>query len=409
MKDFEKKLKEYADLLIRVGLHIETGMELMIHAPVDAADFARLCVDAAYDAGAREVTVIWKDDYVTRARFLRAEDEVFESVPLWRQELMNGKARAGVPHLFIEATDPMNLADAAPERLLANAQASGRDLEEFRRLETTSFFPWCIASVPIQSWADRVFPGKENNVDLLWDAIFEAVRVKGDGTAISAWEAHLTSLRARTEQLNAYNFKTLHYKNALGTDLWVELPENHIWMSGEEKTPKGHPFVANMPTEEIFTAPLRTGVNGVVYAAMPLVEDGNVIRDFHIVFEQGKIVEVHAAEGEEVLKNSIAVDEGALYLGEVALIPYDSPISRQGILYYETLFDENASCHLAYGAAYPCIRGGNEMTEAELEAHGLNVSSQHTDFMIGTRDLSIVGTTHDGKEIEVFRDGNFCF
>lgn len=409
MKDFEKKLKEYAELLIRVGLHIEAGMELMIHAPVDAADFARLCVDAAYDAGASEVTVIWKDDYVTRARFLRAQDEVFESVPLWRQELMNGKARAGVPHLFIEATDPMNLADAAPERLLANAKASGRDLEEFRRLETTSFFPWCIASVPIKSWADRVFPDRENNVALLWDAIFEAVRIRGEGTAVAAWEAHLASLRARTEQLNAYNFKSLHYKNSLGTDLTVMLPEGHIWMSGEEKTPKGHPFVANMPTEEIFTAPLRTGVDGVVYAAMPLVEDGNVIRDFHIVFEKGRIVEVHAAEGEEVLKNSIAVDEGASYLGEVALIPYDSPISRQGILYYETLFDENASCHLAYGAAYPCLVGGNEMTEEELVAHGLNVSSQHTDFMIGTRDLSIVGTTHDGKEIEVFRDGNFCF
>ena len=405
----EDKLKEYATLLIRVGLHIEDGMELMIHAPVDAADFARLCVDAAYDAGAKEFTVIWKDDYVTRARFLRAADEVFESVPLWRQELMNGKARAGVPHLFIEATDPMNLADAAPERLLANAKASGRDLEEFRRLETTSFFPWCIASVPIQSWADKVFPGKENNMQLLWDAIFEAVRIKGDGSAVAAWEAHLATLRQRTEQLNAYNFVSLHYKNSLGTDLTVTLPEGHIWMSGEEKTPTGHPFVANMPTEEIFTSPLRTGVNGVVYAAMPLVEDGNVVKDFHLRFEEGKIVEIHAKEGEDVLRNSTLVDEGASYLGEVALISYDSPISRQGILYYETLFDENASCHLAYGAAYPCLRGGSDMTEEELKAHGLNVSSQHTDFMIGTSDLSIIGVTHDGQKIEVFRDGSFCF
>ena len=409
MENFEKKLKEYAELLIRVGLHIEKGMELMVYAPVDTADFARMCVSAAYDAGAREVTVIWSDDYVTKERFLRADREVFDSVPAWRQELMNGKARAGVPHLFIEAADPMNLKDADPERMLANAKARGRDLEEFQRLETSSQFPWCIASVPIKSWADKVFPDKDNNIDLLWNAIFEAVRVKGDGTAVSAWKAHLSSLRARTEKLNAYNFASLHYKNSLGTDLVVELPENHIWMSGEEKTPSGHPFVANMPTEEIFTAPLKTGVNGIVYAAMPLVEDGNLIRDFHFVFKDGKIVEMRAVEGEEVLRNSTLVDEGASYLGEVALIPYNSPIANQGILYYETLFDENASCHLAYGAAYPCIAGGGDMSDEELKAHGLNVSSQHTDFMIGTSDLSIIGTTHDGEKVQVFKDGNFCF
>ena len=392
-----------------MGLHIQKGMELLVYAPVDTADFARMCVSAAYDAGAKEVTVIWSDDFVTRERFLRAEREVFDSVPTWRRELINGKARAGVAHLFIEASDPMNLKDADPERMLANAKARGRDLEEFQRLETTSFFPWCIASVPIKAWADKVFPDKDENVSLLWEAIFEAVRVKGDGTAVSAWEAHLTALRARTEKLNAYNFASLHYKNALGTDLTVRLPEGHIWMSGEEKTPTGHRFVANMPTEEIFTAPLKTGVDGVVYAAMPLVEDGNIVRDFRLVFKEGKIVEMHAKEGEEVLRNSTMVDEGASFLGEVALIPYDSPISNQKILYYETLFDENASCHLAYGAAYPCIAGGNDMSDEELKDHGLNVSSQHTDFMIGTSDLSIVGTTHDGKEIEVFKNGNFCF
>lgn len=409
MSLFESKLKEYASLLINVGLHITSGMELMVYAPVDTAPFARLCVDAAYEAGAREVTVIFSDDYVTRARFLKADPDVFHSVPLWRQTLMNGKAREGVPHLFIEAADPLNLKDAAPERLLANAKARARDLEEFQRLETNSQFPWCIASVPIKSWADKVFPEKEDNMALLWDAIFEAVRIKGDGTAVAAWQAHLAHLRARTEKLNAYHFTTLRYKNSLGTDLEIKLPDGHIWMSGEEKTPSGHPFVANMPTEEIFTAPLKTGVNGTVYASMPLVEDGNIIKDLYLTFRDGKIVDFGAKEGEEVLRNSIAVDEGACYLGEVALIPYDSPICRQGILYYETLFDENASCHLAYGAAYPCLAGGNDMSEDELRAHGLNISSQHTDFMIGTRDLSIIGITPSGEEVAVFRDGNFCF
>ncbi|MBQ9736747.1 MAG: aminopeptidase [Clostridia bacterium] len=409
MKSLEQKKKEYAALLIEVGLGIKKGMELYIHAPVDVADFARLCVSAAYDAGAKDVTVVWSDDFVTREHFLRAEDEVFDTTLAWRMELLNGESRRGVPRLFIEASDPMNLAGVDPERILRNAKAKGRDLAEFYRLETTSFFPWCIASVPIESWAARVFPDASDKIERLWDAILSAVRVEGKGDAVARWREHLATLKARTDKLNAYRFRYLRYENALGTRLTVELPEGHLWQSGEETTPAGHPFVANMPTEEIFTSPLKTGVNGIVYAAMPLVEDGNVIRDFHFVIREGKIVEVHAREGEEILKNAIAVDEGACYLGEVALIAYDSPIRRQNILFYETLFDENASCHLAFGAAYPCIEGGAEMSEEELAAHGLNVSTQHTDFMIGTADLSVTGITEDGKEIAVMKDGNFCF
>ena len=408
MINLEQKKKEYAALLINVGLGIKKGTELIIHAPVAAADFARLCVNAAYDSGAMDVTVVWSDDFVTREHFLRADDAVFDTTPAWRMELLNGESRRGVSRLFIEACDPMNLAGVDPDRILRNAKAKGRDLAEFYRLETTSFFPWCIASVPIQSWADRIFPDKEDSMDLLWDAIFAACRVSGTGDAVARWREHLKTLKERTERLNAYRFRSLHYKNSLGTDLTVELPEGHLWQSGEEKTPGGQPFVANMPTEEIFTAPLRTGVNGIVFASMPLIEDGNLIRDFHLVIREGKIIEVHAAEGEDILKNAIAVDEGSSYLGEVALISYDSPISNQKILFYETLFDENASCHLAFGAAYPCIEGGAEMSEDEMRAHGLNVSAQHTDFMIGTADLSIVGTTPEGEEIAIFKDGNFC-
>ena len=408
MATHEEKLKEYADLLIRIGVNLQKGEELIIHAPVDVAPFARLCVDAAYAQGAGDVTVVWSDDAVTRAHFLHAEERFFEFTPEWRKHLMNDYARAGVPRLFIEASDPTNLADVSPERILKNARVKGEDFAEFRRLETSAFFPWCIASVPVKSWADKVFPNCDDAVDRLWDAIFATVRVSGNGNAVSAWEEHLAMLTARTEKLNAYRFASLRYTNSLGTDLTVRLPEGHIWQSGEDKTPKGRSFVANMPTEEIFTAPLKTGVDGIVYAALPLIEDGNMIKDFHMVVKEGKIVEVHAAEGEEILKNAISVDEGASYFGEVALIPYDSPISNQNILYYETLFDENASCHLAFGAAYPCLEGGADMSEEELAAHGLNVSKQHTDFMIGTSDLSIVGTTHDGKEIPVFKKGNLC-
>ena len=409
MATHEEKLKEYAELLIRIGINLQKGEELLIHAPVDVAPFARLCVDAAYAAGAGDVTVVWSDDAVTRAHFLRAEERFFEFTPEWRKHLMNDYARAGVPRLFIEASDPTNLADVSPERILKNARVKGEDFAEFRRLETTGFFPWCIASVPVKSWADKVFPHDEDAVERLWDAIFATVRVSGDGSAVSAWEKHLAMLTARTEKLNAYKFTSLHYTNSLGTDLTVRLPEGHVWQSGEDKTPKGRTFVANMPTEEIFTAPLKTGVDGVVYASLPLIEDGNMIKDFHMVVKEGKIVEVHAKEGEEILKNSISVDEGASYFGEVALIPYDSPISNQKILYYETLFDENAACHLAFGAAYPCIEGGADMSEEELAAHGLNVSKQHTDFMIGTPDLSIVAHCKDGKTVQIFKDGTWAF
>ncbi len=411
MINHEAKMKEYAELLIRVGLNVQKGQEILIHSPVDSAPFARLCVQAAYEAGAAEVTMDWSDDFVTREHFLHAEDRFFDTTPEWRMLLMNGHAKAGTPNLFILASDPMNLAEADPDRILRNSRAKGRDLAEFYRLETSGGFPWCIASVPIPSWAEKVFPEAEDAnaaCEMLWDAIFETVRVDGKGGAVAAWKEHLSRLAERTTKLNAYAFTSLHYRNNLGTDLVVRLPKGHIWMAGEDVSRAGQHYVANMPTEEIFTAPLKNGVDGVVYASMPLVNSGNIIRDFHMVIREGKIVEVHAKEGEEVLKNAISVDEGACYLGEVALIPYDSPISNQGILYYETLFDENASCHLAFGAAYPCLEGGNDMSPEELEAHGLNDSKQHVDFMIGTADLSIIGTTPDGQTVEIFRDGNFC-
>ena len=235
------------------------------------------------------------------------------------------------------------------------------------------------------------------------------MRITGDGKAVERWKEHLALLEKRKNRLNELRFKSLHYTNSLGTDLTVELPEGHLWAAGASDTPKGQTFVANMPTEEIFTAPKKTGVNGVVYAALPLVESGNIVDGFHFVVKDGKIVELHAEKGEEFLKEAVTLDEGASYFGEVALVPYQSTISDMNVLFYNTLFDENARCHLAFGEAYPeCLEGGQDMTREELEAHGLNYSMQHDDFMIGTADLSIVGTTHDGKEIPVFVNGNFA-
>ena len=410
MNDFQEKLQEYARLLVRVGLNVYPGQNLVISAPVECVDFARLCAAEAYDAGCREVIMNWHDDVLTRMKYLRADDAIFDEVALWRRHFFNDYALEGAAYLAISASDPENLKGVDPRRLVRSQQASGKALKDFDRLQMCGGFPWCIASIPIPSWAKRVFPGvsEEEAMEKLWDAIFASVRVSGDGKAVEKWQAHLDTLHERLEKMNALNFKSLHYTNSLGTDLTVELPEGHIWEAGDDVTLSGRSYIANVPTEELFTSPLRTGVNGVVYSALPLAHDGNIIDKFRFVVKDGRIVEAHAEQGEETLKAAISVDEGASYFGEVALVPYDSPISNQKILFYNTLFDENAACHIAFGEAYPCLKGGQQMTKDELKARGLNDSITHVDFMVGTPDLSIVGTTHDGRQVPVFINGNFA-
>ncbi|WP_409969407.1 aminopeptidase [Bengtsoniella intestinalis] len=405
-----EKLLEYAKMLIQIGLNVQKGQTLIISCPVDCAYFARMCAKEAYAVGCREVVNIWGDDQCSRMRFLNAEDDVFDAVPLWRRHQRNDYALENAAYLAISATDPENLKGVDPSRIVRTQQAFGKAFTDFDRLQMDGGFPWCIASVPIPSWANKVFPDAEEAqaMEMLWEAIFKTVRISGDGTCVEKWNAHLATLDKRMHILNDLHFKTLHYTNGLGTDLTIELPPTHHWESGESKTRFGQTFIANIPTEELFTAPLKKGINGVVYASMPLVNDGTIIDGFHMVVKEGKIVEVHAREGEDSLKAAISVDEGACYFGEVALVPYDSPISNQKILFYNTLFDENASCHLAFGEAYPCIEGGQDMTKAEKVAAGLNDSITHVDFMIGTADLSIVGTTQDGRTIPVFANGNFA-
>ena len=406
----KEKLQEYARLLVQIGLNVQKGQKMVISAPVECAAFARMCAEEAYAIGCGEVIMNWSDDALARMKYLYAEESVFSEVPEWRSHFYNDYARAGVAYLSISASDPENLRGVDPKRLEAAQQASGKALKEFSNLQMSSAFPWCIASIPIPAWAKKVFPDltEDEAMERLWDAIFSAVRITGDGTAVERWRHHLDLLGQRKETMNALNFKSLHYTNSLGTDLTIELPEGHQWEAGNDETLSGQTFIANIPTEEIFTSPLKTGVNGVVYAAMPLSLSGTIVDGFHFVVKDGKIVEAHAEKGEDVLRTAIAVDEGASYFGEVALVPYDSPISNQKILYYNTLFDENAACHIAFGEAYPCIKGGREMSREELTARGLNDSITHVDFMVGTADLNIVGTTHDGREIPVFVDGNFA-
>lgn len=406
----EEKLHEYAALLIRVGLNVQKGQTLVISSPVECAFFARLCAREAYDAGCREVVMNWTDDALGRMKYLRAAEEVFDQVPLWRRHFFNDYALEGAAYLAISASDPENLKGVDSGRIVRAQQASGKALKDFDRLQMCGGFPWCIASIPIPAWAKRVFPDAPEGeaMDRLWDAIFAAVRISGDGKAVEKWQRHIITLAERKKKLNDLKLKSLHYTNSLGTDLTVELPEGHIWEAGDDVTLSGQTYIANMPTEELFTSPLKTGVNGVVYASLPLAHDGNLIDKFHFVVKEGKIVEAHAETGEETLRAAIGVDEGASYFGEVALVPYDSPISNQRLLFYNTLFDENAACHIAFGEAYPCLEGGQKMTKDELKARGLNDSITHVDFMVGTPDLSIVGTTRDGREVPVFVNGNFA-
>ena len=255
-----------------------------------------------------------------------------------------------------------------------------------------------------------VFPelSEDEAIERLWEEILTACRIDG-GDAIRNWGEHSGELKKHVDILNEYNFKALKYKNAAGTDVTVGLPEGHVWLGGEEKAATGIMFSANIPTEEVFTLPERTNVNGTLVATKPLSLNGTLIEGFSFTVKDGKITEVHADKGEAVLKDAIAVDEGASYFGEVALVPYDSPISRSGVLFYNTLFDENASCHLALGRCYPeNVKGGIEMNEEELKNVGGNSSMNHVDFMFGTSDMTVTGIREDGSEVEVFRNGNFC-
>ncbi len=407
----ENRIEKYADLLIRSGLNVQKGQNVVISCPVDCAFFARFCAKKAYATGCREVIMRWTDDELAREKYLHADDSVFDEVPHWVSDMYNDLSAGGAAWLSIAASDPEALSGVDPDRIMRDDMAGGAALRPFRDRQMSNFFPWCVASIPTKAWAKKVFPGlsAEDAVAALWEKILDTVRVYDDSDPIEEWKKHNANLRKRVETLNAYNFKYLKYKNSLGTDLTIELPESHVWVGGEEKCAAGHMFNANMPTEEVFTAPKRDGVNGIVYASKPLVVNGDIAENFYFEFKDGKIVNIRAEKGQKLLETATTVDEGASFLGEVALVPYDSPISNSGILFYNTLFDENASCHLAFGDAYPCVEGGNDMTREELAKFGINHSITHEDFMVGTKDLSITGITHDGKEISVFIDGNFAF
>ena len=407
----EKKLSEYAKLIVRVGINVQKGQTIVVRCPVECAAFGRMIAEEAYEAGAREVVMQWTDDKLARMKYLKASNDVFDEVPAWFKTFCYEYAGKKAGLVGIMASDPENLKGVDPERLRRNAVAMGRELKDYQEQQMRNEFPWCGVSIPAPAWAVKVFPGcaPEEAVAKLWDAIFAAVRVTGDGGEVKRWEEHVANMQKRAKILNEHNFAKLVYKNSLGTNFTVELPEKHAWVCCGEKARTGVPFMANMPTEEIFTLPKKTGVNGVICSSLPMSIDGNIVRDIRFTVKDGKIVEATASEGQETLLKKLDVDEGARYFGEVALVPHKSPISEMGILFYNTLFDENASCHFAFGKAYPAFRDADTASSEELAARGANDSVVHVDFMVGTPDLSIIGVKTDGKEIPVFAGGNFAF
>lgn len=409
--DFTNALYEYARLLIRTGLNVQPGQNLVISSPVECAEFARICATEAYNIGCREVHVNWGDDYLTREKFIKAQDDVFDTVSEWKVTLYDMSSSRGDAWLSISASDPENLVGAELHRIKRSEIALGTALKDFRRRQMNNDFPWCVAGVPTEAWARKVYPDMVTGdaVRALWQSIFLTMRISGDGTSSERWAEHLMMLERRRDILNDLAFAELRYKNSLGTDLTVGLPHMHRWDGGMEKTKTGFSFCANMPTEEIFTAPDKRMVNGRAVSSMPLVLNGSIISNFALTFKDGKVEKIEAAKGKDLIESAISVDEGASYLGEVALVPHDSPISNMNTLFYNTLFDENASCHLALGASYNCRKDIDEREANEFIESGLNESMTHIDFMIGTPDMTIIGITQDGREVPVFENGNFVF
>ncbi|SCY38653.1 aminopeptidase [Alkaliphilus peptidifermentans] len=409
MESFEVKLEKYADLALKVGINLQKNQTLVINAPIDSAVFVRQVAKKAYFYGAKNVHIEWHDEETTLIKYQHAPDEAFKEYPLWKAKGFEEMAADGAAFLSISATNPDLLKDVDPERIAVANKTSALALQEFKKYTQTAKVSWAIVSVPTKEWAAKVFPNSDvdRQVDLLWEKIFMVTRIDQENP-IDAWKIHINNLKARLTYLNDTKFRRLHFK-APGSNLTAELPDSHLWIGGGIKNAQGIDFVPNMPTEEVFTLPLKTGVNGTVKSTKPLNYGGKLIEDFSLTFEKGRIVDYSATVGYESLKKLIETDEGAHYLGEIALVPHHSPVSNSNVVFYNTLFDENASVHLALGMAYPlCIKNGGQMSKEELEENGANTSLIHIDFMIGSEEMDIDGETSDGKIIPVFRKGNWA-
>lgn len=408
--NFAENLSKYAELVVKVGVNIQKDQLLYIAASTDSLELARLITRKAYEVGARQVFVDLADDEISRTRYELAPDDSFDFYPEWKKTEREWLAENGAAFISIVSQSPDLLKGIDSKRIATFQRAAGTALNKYRQYVQSDKISWTVIANPSQDWAAKVFPELEakQQVPALWDAIFKATRSDLEDP-IQAWVEHNDTLHEKVHYLNEKKYAKLHY-TAPGTDLTIELPKGHLWCGAGSINEKGDSFMANMPTEEVFTVPHKEGVNGYVSSTKPLSYGGNIIDNFTITFENGRIVKVEAEQGEEVLKDLVATDEGSHRLGEVALVPHDSPISNSCLLFFNTLFDENASNHLAIGSAYSfCLEGGKTMSREELEANGLNQSITHVDFMIGSAEMNIDGITEDGQIEPVFRNGNWAF
>ncbi|WP_066894327.1 aminopeptidase [Clostridium nigeriense] len=409
--DMKNMLEKYAKLAVKKGVNLQKNQVLLVNSPVECIDFARAIAKVAYEEGAKEVIVHYGDQNIQRLKLEHASIDTLKEVPNWLSESYNSYAREGCCVISISASDPDAYKGIPMEKISSYQKSRQIALNEYYEYSMSNKIRWTVVSVPTEAWALKVFEGSTSKeaIEKLWNVIFNVVRLDKEDP-IKAWDEHNAKIAEKLEFLNNSKFKTLHYTNSNGTDLTIELPEEHIWLGGSEKCNLGIEFNANMPTEEVFTLPKKNGVNGTVTSSKPLSYGGNLINDFSLTFKDGKVIDFNAKEGYETLKDLLENDEGASYLGEVALVPFDSPISNSNLIFYNTLFDENAACHLAFGKAYPtCLINGDNLNKEALSKKGANDSIIHVDFMIGTNDLNIIGYTYDNKEIEIFRNGNWAF
>ncbi|HEK9990368.1 aminopeptidase [Streptococcus equi subsp. zooepidemicus Sz35] len=407
---FDDYLEKYANLLIKKGVNIQKGHTLLISIAVEHHKLARLLTKKAYEAGAAEVLVDYNDDQITREKLLKADEDRLLQVPDYVVEQSHYLLDQKASRLVIRSANPNVFADIDSDRLAGATRATAIALEKQRTATQANKVSWNLAAAASPEWAAMVFPKlttEEEQVDALWDAIFKMNRIY-ETDPVKAWDQHQERLEKKARLLNNYQFDSLHYR-APGTDLKLGMPEQHIWEAAGSTNAQGEVFIANMPTEEVFTAPDYRRADGYVSSTKPLSYAGVVIEDMTFTFKDGQIVDVTAKKGEDTIKRLISENEGARSLGEVALVPHKTPISLSGLTFFNTLFDENASNHLALGAAYAfSIKGGTEMTNDELKAAGLNRSTAHVDFMIGSEQMDIDGITKDGEVIPIFRGGEWA-
>lgn len=403
-------IRKYAKLMVKVGACVRKDDEVLIISSLEGAPLAQAMTEYCYKAKAKRVTVSYVDDKATRLHYLYQDKETLSEIPSWEADMKNSCRGKHAVTIRILSEDPHLFDGIDPDKIAARSRATHKAVKEYYDNAMANKIRWTLCAVPSEEWAKTVFPdlSPSKAVAALWNLIIKAMRLDCKDS-VKAWQDFQNRSLVRIEKLNSLRLKELRYKNSLGTDFTVGLPEGAYFSGAKENTTYGAPFCANMPTEEIFTLPDRNSGNGRIVASMPLVHNGTVIEDFYLVIKGGKIVDFNAKKGYETLKNVIETDEGSRYLGEVALVQYDSPIQNLKTLFYNTLFDENASCHFAIGKAYPLINGAEKMSDEELAALGVNFSDEHVDFMVGTSDLSITGISSDGTETPIFRDGNFCF